>query len=123
MTYAGLKSLLYAGVNADDPRVVAAVKWLQSNYSVEENPGLGDSGLYYYYHLMAKSLDAVGSPTFTDAGGEEHNWRGELAAALIKRQSPNGSWVNENNRWYEGDPNLATAFALLSLSYCHPRQR
>jgi squalene-hopene/tetraprenyl-beta-curcumene cyclase len=118
MTYAGLKSMVYAGVSRDDVRVKAAVKWLQSNYSVSENPGLGQEGVYYYYHLMAKCLDALGAPTFEDAAGRKHNWRAELAAALAKRQRANGSWVNENNRWYEGDPNLATSFALLSLAYC-----
>jgi squalene-hopene/tetraprenyl-beta-curcumene cyclase len=29
-----------------------------------------------------------------------------------------GSWVNENPRWMEGDPNLVTAYALLALAYC-----
>lgn len=118
MTYAGLKSMIYAGVTADDPRVKAATKWLQANYSVEENPGLGTSGLYYYYQLMSKALDAVGSPTFEDDAGKVHPWRTELATALAKRQQPDGSWINENNRWYEGDPNLSTSFALLALSYC-----
>lgn len=118
MTYAGLKSMIYAGVTADDPRVQAATKWLQSNYSVEENPGLGTSGLFYYYQLMSKALDAVGSPIFQDASGTVHPWRSELAGELAKRQKADGSWINDNNRWYEGDPNLSTSFALLALSYC-----
>lgn len=118
MTYAGLKSMVYAGLTADDPRVKAATKWLETNYTLAENPGLGDAGLYYYYHLMAKALDAVGSPTFADDKGVKHNWRAELAAELAHRQQANGSWVNTNNRWFEGDPNLSTAFALLALSYC-----
>jgi len=41
MTYAGLKSMIYAGVGPDDPRVKAAVKWLQSHYDVTSNPGMG----------------------------------------------------------------------------------
>ena len=118
MTYDGLKSMLYAGVTASDPRVKAAMKWLADHYTVEENPGLGNAGLYYYYHLMAKALEAVGQPSFVDSSGAKHDWRGEMAAALIKRQRPDGSWTNENNRWYESDPTLATSFALLSLSYC-----
>jgi squalene-hopene/tetraprenyl-beta-curcumene cyclase len=123
MTYAGLKSMLYAGLTKDDPRVKAALKWLQKNYSIDENPGLGSAGQYYYYHLMAKALDAAGSPTFEDAAGTKHDWRTELAAALITRQKPNGSWVNENNRWYESDPNLSTSFALLALAYCQPEKK
>jgi len=32
MTYAGLKSMIYAGVDKDDPRVKAAMKWIQKHY-------------------------------------------------------------------------------------------
>ena len=118
MTYAGLKSMIFAGVKADDPRVKAATKWLQTNYSVAENPGMGQAGVYYYYHLMAKSLDALGKAEFVDAKGNLHDWRKELSSELIKRQNPNGSWTNENEKWMEGDANLCTAFALLTLGYC-----
>jgi squalene-hopene/tetraprenyl-beta-curcumene cyclase len=47
MTYAGLKSMIYAGLAADDPRVKAAVDWAHKHYSITDNPGLGDAGLYY----------------------------------------------------------------------------
>ncbi len=120
MTYAGLKSMVFAGVEADDPRVKAALTWLSKNYSLEENPGLGQAGLYYYYQLMAKALDAMKQPEFQDAQGNTHSWRRELATALLARQQPDGSWVNADRRWMEGDPNLSTAFALLALSYCRP---
>jgi squalene-hopene/tetraprenyl-beta-curcumene cyclase len=122
MTYAGLKSLLFAGVKADDPRVKAALEWLAKHYTLTENPGLGQNGVYYYYHLMAKSLDALGQPTFKDSVGQTHNWREELAAELIRRQRPDGSWLNESRQWMEGDPNLCTSFALLTLAYCRPQK-
>jgi squalene-hopene/tetraprenyl-beta-curcumene cyclase len=122
MTYAGLKSLLFAGVKADDPRVKAALEWLAKHYTLSENPGMGQNGVYYYYHLMAKSLDALGQPTFKDSSGKEHNWREELAAELIKRQRPDGSWVNDSRQWMEGDPNLCASFALLTLAYCRPQK-
>jgi squalene-hopene/tetraprenyl-beta-curcumene cyclase len=118
MTYAGLKSMIYAGLTADDPRVKAATEWLAKNYSLEQNPGMGDAGLYYYYDTFAKALEATGSETFTDANGVAHKWRDELAAELVKRQRPDGSWANENSRWMEGDANLVTGYALLALSYC-----
>ena len=86
MTYAGLKSMLFAGVKPDDPRVKAALKWLSDHYTLEENPGLGQAGLYYYYHLMAKALDAMGQPSFADAAGKKHDWCDEMAAELLKRQ-------------------------------------
>ena len=118
MTYAGLKSMIYAGVSPDDARVKAALKWLQKNYDLKSNPGMGDAGLYYYYHTFAKALAAVGQDTFTDAAGNKHNWRAELIAELAARQRPNGSWTNDNARWLEGDANIVTGYALLALSHC-----
>jgi len=120
MTYSGLKSMIYAGLTKDDPRVKAAVQWIRKNYDLKSNPGMGDSGLYYYYHTFAKALDAMGVDEIEDAGGVKHDWRRELTEELARRQKQDGSWVNDNNRWMEGDPNLATAFALLALSYCRP---
>jgi squalene-hopene/tetraprenyl-beta-curcumene cyclase len=120
MTYAGLKSMIYAGVGPEDPRVQAAIKWLQKNYDLQSNPGMGDAGLYYYYHTFAKALDAADYQVFVDAEGNRHDWRAELRQELIRRQQPDGSWANENDRWLEGDPSLVTAYALLALAYCEP---
>lgn len=120
MTYAGLKSMIYAGVGPDDPRVKAAIEWLQNHYSLETNPGMQDAGLYYYYHTFAKALDALGQDLFVDADGTKHEWRQELIGELARRQQPDGSWTNTNSRWLEGDPNLVTGYALLALSYCRP---
>ncbi len=120
MTYAGLKSMIYAGVDKDDPRVKAAVDFLRKNYDLESNPGVGLQGLYYYYHTMAKALSAFGTDTFEDAGGTKHDWKKELRQELAERQLVDGSWINENARWMEGDPNLVCGYALLALSYCKP---
>ena len=118
MTYAGLKSMIYAGVGPDDPRVEAALKWIRKHYGLESNPGMGDAGLYYYYHVFAKALDATGLDLIEDADGVEHDWRRELVEELVRRQRADGSWVNENSRWMEGDPSLVTGYALLALAYC-----
>jgi squalene-hopene/tetraprenyl-beta-curcumene cyclase len=121
MTYAGLKSMIYAGLGPDDPRVKAATRWIAQHYSLDENPGLGNAGLYYYYETFAKALEATGRETFEDASGRKHDWRSELIAALVKRQKPDGSWVNDNNRWLEGEPNLVTGYALLALTHCRAK--
>lgn len=121
MTYAGLKSMIYAGVGPEDPRVKAAVKWLGKNYDLRSNPGMGEAGLFYYYQTFAKSLDALGQDTFVDEKGAKHDWRGELRAELFKRQRPDGAWINESSRWLEGDPNLVTAYALLALAHARPK--
>jgi squalene-hopene/tetraprenyl-beta-curcumene cyclase len=118
MTYAGLKSMIFAGLGRDDPRVKAAIEWLKKHYTFEENPGMGQAGLYYYYHTASKALDVLGPDTFTDAAGRAHDWRDELTTALVSRQRKDGSWVNANERWLEGEPVLVTSYALLALANC-----
>jgi squalene-hopene/tetraprenyl-beta-curcumene cyclase len=121
MTYAGLKSMIYAGLNVDDPRVKAAREYISRHYTLDENPGLGQVGLYYYYQTFAKALAVLGQPTLTDASGQAHDWRADLTVALAKRQNPDGSWVNTADRFMEGDPNLVTAYALLALAYARTK--
>ena len=119
MTYAGLKSMIYAGVDRDDQRVKAALSWIRKNYDVSQNPGMGASGHYYYLHTFAKTLRALEINEVQSADGQRHNWRGDLISELSRRQKRNGSWVNtRNTRWLEGDENLVTGYALLALSYC-----
>ncbi|MFM7208106.1 MAG: prenyltransferase/squalene oxidase repeat-containing protein [Planctomycetaceae bacterium] len=118
MTYAGLKSMIYAGVTKDDPRVKAALAWLAKHYTFDENPGMGDAGLFYYYHTAAKSLAVLDVETFTDVAGRDHPWRDELSSAILARQREDGSWKNGNERWMEGETDLATSYALLALSAC-----
>ena len=119
MTYAGLKSMIYAGLTPKDPRVKAALDWIQKNYTVQNNPGMGDNGLYYYYQLFAKALDTADMQQVKDSKGNTHDWRKELADHLFTLQQDNGSWVNsKSNRWFEGDPNLVTAYTLLALKNC-----
>lgn len=120
MTYAGLKSMIYAGVGPDDPRVKAAFEWIRKHYDVQSNPGMGNAGLYYYYHTFAKALDAMDVDLVEDAEGVKHDWRQELLEELARRQQPDGSWINDNPRWLEGEPALVTGYVLLTLSYCRP---
>lgn len=121
MTYAGLKSMIYAGLDKDDKRVKAATDWISKNYALDKNPGMGQNGLYYYYHTFAKALHVMKVDEFVAADGKKHDWRKDLTEALAERQQKNGSWVNKAERWYEGNPSLATAYALLALSYCEPK--
>jgi squalene-hopene/tetraprenyl-beta-curcumene cyclase len=124
MTYGGLKSFLYAGVSKEDPRVKAAVNWIRHHYTLDENPGMGQAGLYYYYHTFAKAMNALGEDRFEDAKKVKHDWRKELFAALKKRQQPDGSWRNEGDKTFgESNPELATSFAILSLSYAQSKKK
>jgi squalene-hopene/tetraprenyl-beta-curcumene cyclase len=115
ISYAGLLSYIYADLKRDDPRVQAAFKWLRSNFSLEENPGMGPQGFYYYLHLMTKTLALYGVDKLELKGGKEIDWRKEVAMKLINLQKADGSWANDNGRWWEKDPALVTAYAVMSL--------
>ncbi len=125
MTYAGIKSMIYAGVGKDDPRYKAALGWAKKNYTLDKNPGmpnqLANRGLYYYYTTFAKTMDVLGEDAFEDDKGAKHDWRADLFAALAKRQKADGSWTNENDRWMEGDPALVTGYCLIALGSCQPK--
>ncbi len=118
MTYAGLKSLIYAGLDANDPRVEAATNWIRDNYTLEQNPGLGKRGLYYYYHTLSKCLNVIGDPTVTDKEGVKRDWRAELVETLALAENEDGSWANDDRMWFETDPSLVTGYVLTVLSYC-----
>jgi hypothetical protein len=115
MTYAGFKSMMYAGLSPDDIRVRAAFDWVRRHWTFDENPGMGLQGLYYYYHAMARALNVAQQHTIEDIDGQSHNWREELIDEILARQQDNGSWKNEADRWLEGEDVMATVYALLSL--------
>lgn len=117
MTYAGMKSFIYAGVQKDDRRVKAAFEWISKNYKVEENPEMGLQGLFYYYQTMAKALSLYGANVIVDVNGKKHNWKKELIEHLVKIQDGKGFWVNSNNRWWENKPELVTSYAVLALEF------
>ena len=113
MTYAAVLSMCHANLDRGDPRVKQALAYCERHWSVDENPGMGNQGLYYFYDIMARALAASG---VAEVGG--HDWRAELAAKLLSLQRADGSWANANNRFWEADPVLCTSFALLVLELC-----
>jgi squalene-hopene/tetraprenyl-beta-curcumene cyclase len=119
ISYAGLLSLIYAKMDRTDPRIRAVIEWLEKNYALTENPGLGQQGLFYYYHSMAKALTLLKRSELELAGGRTVDWRMELGNRLLQMQKSDGSWANENGRWRESDPVYATALAILTLEHIH----
>ncbi|HET6249321.1 MAG TPA: prenyltransferase/squalene oxidase repeat-containing protein [Tepidisphaeraceae bacterium] len=123
MTYAGLKSMIYAGLTKDDPRVKAAWKWIGNNWNLDINPGMqygdlndpkvAEQGLFYYYHTLARALHAYGEPIITDAKGKKHDWRVELINVLAKQQSADGHWTGVQ-RFMEDRPGLSTSYGVLA---------
>jgi len=120
MTYEGIKTYIYAGLKKDSPEVKAAVDWVRKNYSVEGHPGFAFDevkrnhlrGLYYYYLVMARALDAYGENPFTTFDGKKHDWPKEVAEQLLKTVRESKLWSNDNAGWYEGDAVLVTSYTL-----------
>ncbi len=129
MTYAGFKSLIYADLRRDDPRVLAAFEWIRRHYTLDENPGLGTDGMYYYFLMLARSLDAWFDADPTDAlpdrltviapdGTEiDRDWANDLIDRLADLQEPDGSFRVLDDRWMENNPVLITAYAMIALRH------
>ncbi|HIE10292.1 MAG TPA: cycloartenol synthase [Kiritimatiellae bacterium] len=121
MTYAGLLSLIYAEVDRNDPRVRSAFDWARRHWTLDENPGMGADGLFYFYNVLAKCLAVLGRSSIPLQDGTSIDWRTELARRLVSLQKIEadgglGYWVNEKSgRWWESDPVLVTAYSLLAL--------
>ena len=119
ITYSGLLSMLYARVGRDDPRVVSAIDYARRHWTLSENPGQGQQGIYFYYTIMARALsllDVDALPPVKD-GDAPIAWRDELIEKVLSLQKEDGSWVNDNNRWFENDSVLTTSYAILTLEY------
>ena len=132
MTYHTIKCYLYAGLEKTDPRVKAAIDWVRKNYTVNYHPGFPfeettvaaskrkqNMGLYYYYMVMARALDAFGENPFETADKKKHNWAQEITEKLLGMQKEDGTWINENPKWYEGDKLLVTSYVLNVYNILH----
>lgn len=123
MTYAGVLSLVYAKVDRTDARVKSALDWAVNHWTLDENPGMGKEGQYYFYNILSKALTASGRTELKMPGQEKPlAWRQALADKLISLQQPGaekgqGFWVNNAGRWQESDPVLVTCYSLLALQY------
>ncbi|MDX9911994.1 MAG: terpene cyclase/mutase family protein [Phycisphaerales bacterium] len=121
MTYAGFKSFAYASLAKDDPRVVAAAHWITENYTLEENPGAGTDGVYYYLMTFAKALDAWGLEELSVRGDKdemiERDWANDLIDRLATLQNDDGSFRSVDDRWMENNTVLITSYALIALQH------
>ena len=117
MTYAGLQSMLYAKLERDDPRVRITWQFVQSNFSVDDNPGQGMKGYYSYMHNLTRALDAYGQDTVKTQKGKTVNWRNDAIHKLAELQNDNGSWKNAEGRFMESLPELASAYAMIGLKH------
>ncbi|MBI5802044.1 MAG: cycloartenol synthase [Verrucomicrobia bacterium] len=114
-SYAGLLSYIYSDLKRDDVRVTSVLDWLRANYTLEENPGMGPQGLYYYLHLLTKGLTAAQVHELETKDGRRVNWRRDVALRLMNLQQKDGSWSNDNARWWEKETALTTSYSIIAL--------
>ena len=122
MTYAGLKSMIYAKLEANDYRVKAAVEWARNNYTLSENPNIGPEGHYYYLQCFAKAHGVMVNEFIITPDGQMHSWRVDMIKQLLGTQKGDGSWINDGprpgvqyGRWMEAIPELVTPYGLFAM--------
>lgn len=127
MTYALISTYVVLDLKPDDPRVAAALGWVKANWTFDRNPGMVNSekkptadqqGLFYYYRAAAKTFDLIQAGPLELKDGRKVDWRRDLFDAISKRARIEGDtakWVNEQERWAEDMPALATSYVLKSL--------
>jgi len=69
---------------------------------------------------LAAYSKATGEEKVTDARRRSHDWRTEISEAILARQQPDGTWVNTQERWYEGEQMaiVPTSYCLIALAEC-----
>ncbi|NLB68302.1 MAG: hypothetical protein GX804_01250 [Lentisphaerae bacterium] len=117
ITYAGLLALVYCDLDKTDPRVRSTLDWASKHWTLDENPGVGDQGLYFFYNVISRSMSAVGFDSIPRDKGGEIKWAEELIVKVSSLMKEDGSWVNKNGRFWENDPVLATAYSVLALEF------
>lgn len=117
ITYAGLLALVHCKVDKTDPRILSAIDWASRHWTLEENPGMGDQGLYFFYNVLSRAMSAAGTETLPRTTGESIAWKHELIDKVTSLMHEDGHWVNRNGRFWENDPVLATAYAVLALQH------
>lgn len=115
MTYVGLLSMSYANLTKDDPRIRSTISWATKHWTLEENPGLGNEGMYFFYYVLARGLKAAGIKEITAKDGTKIDWKKELAKKIMSLQHTDGSWFNINGRYWEADPILVTSYCIIAL--------
>jgi hypothetical protein len=109
----GILAFLAVGRPSDDPRILAAQRWLSAHHRDMAVPGfVGEpyhrwpQGLAFYYFCAStrafRSLHMDPGPGIVDA--------------LSRTQHPDGSWANPENLVKEDDPLIATGFAVCAFT-------
>lgn len=123
MTAAALEGLLICGLKTDAPEVAAALKWFKKHGNISENHGGGQKGFFYFCMAFARAMDAAGIKDWKAADGTTVKWADLLATELLKRQRPDGTFVNKEPHWMEDNVVLCTGYALNALDICYKHMK
>lgn len=120
ITYAGMLALVYANISREDVRVQSAFDWAKKHWTLDENPGMGANGQYFFYEILSKALNAYGASAIPLKDGTMVNWKVEMSKKVVSLQKTDaatgeGFWENTQARYWEGDPVLVTSYCLLAL--------
>lgn len=118
----GLLALRRCGSLIGDPRVNAALAWLQRQANGAQHAGqwpvsragARESLVFYYSQAFAEVLAWAG--TSSEHSSWAHDQARQLIRDLEQRQNADGSWTGAYADSCEDDPVLATAFAVRALA-------
>ena len=118
----GVLALAACGLAPDDPRMRAALAWLQRHAAGARHSGewpaprADEREALRYYHAQAfaavLALAEKSAPLADWAGAQ----RRALTAELLASQRPDGAWEGTRPNSFEDDPLVATAFAMSALA-------
>jgi hypothetical protein len=122
MTADGFRALRHLMRGEDALRLVAARDWLVRHFDPTRAAGdyAADRGVqrdavYFYQSWSLAHALAESSPEVIEPPRGRAAWGEALAAALLARQRPDGSFANPATDLREDDPLLATPMALAAL--------
>jgi hypothetical protein len=112
-TVDGIRALILCGAASDDPRVIAARRWLDKRFTADHNPGdfvaanedIREATYFYYCRGVSRLLTSS-----TQARA--------IADALLRTQRDDGSWANRFTDGREDDALVATPLAVEALLNC-----
>lgn len=95
-------SLLAAGAPKDHPTVQEHLGALRGHWGWWTNSARMVKAGYSvvpprFWHALVRALDAYGEAAIEDEDGKPHDWKAELARAIVDAQHPDGYWLEQGD--------------------------
>ena len=133
MSASGAWTYLLSGLSVEDNKVQSTLRWLQENYTYNNQGRGGANGSYYYYMwasakafevslgnqagiIYADQIGGTLDPVSVGYPEESPRWYFDYAHFLTEEQGVNGKWCSGNISCWGGHRDVqATSYALLIL--------